>query len=29
MPKPRVAVALFHAAIGTSRPTVQPLEGCA
>ncbi|CAB3973178.1 hypothetical protein BCO9919_05638 [Burkholderia cenocepacia] len=29
MPNPRVAVALFHEAIGTSRPTVQPLEACA
>ncbi len=26
MPTPRVAVALFHDAIGTSRPMVQPLE---
>ncbi|VWC38434.1 hypothetical protein BLA9940_00501 [Burkholderia aenigmatica] len=28
MPKHRVDVTLFHEAIGTSRPTAQPLEGC-
>ncbi|VWC73017.1 hypothetical protein BLA39750_00696 [Burkholderia lata] len=27
MPKPRVAVALFHEAIGTLRPAVQLLRG--
>ncbi len=28
MPKPRVAVALFHEAAGTSKPAAQPLKVC-
>lgn len=28
MPKPRVAVALFHEAADASRPTAQLLKGC-
>ncbi len=28
MPKPRVAVALFHDVFGASLPTAQSLKGC-